>query len=102
MNSFECLYYMSYMYMRKHHKEDISVRGCSPEWKDAFAIDDKGGEIHQMHRTKAWFLGEKWTHRCRGQRHVSRGSMSDMNLLLHDIISVLHQSVSINSKGGDC
>jgi hypothetical protein len=32
--------------------------------------------------------------RCRGQRH-SRGSMSDM-------ISVLHQSVSINAKGGDC
>jgi hypothetical protein len=32
---------------------------------------------------------------CRGQRHGSRGSMSDM-------ISVLHQSVSINAKGGDC
>jgi hypothetical protein len=31
----------------------------------------------------------------RGQRHGSRGSMSDM-------ISVLHQSVSINAKGGDC
>jgi hypothetical protein len=33
--------------------------------------------------------------RCRGQRHGSRGSMSDM-------ISVLHQSVSINAKGGYC
>jgi hypothetical protein len=33
--------------------------------------------------------------RYRGQRHGSRGSMSDM-------ISVLHQSVSINAKGGDC
>jgi hypothetical protein len=33
--------------------------------------------------------------RCRGQRHGFRGSMSDM-------ISVLHQSVSINAKGGDC
>jgi hypothetical protein len=33
--------------------------------------------------------------RCRGQRHGSRGSMSDM-------ISVLHQSVAINAKGGDC
>jgi hypothetical protein len=33
--------------------------------------------------------------KCRGQRHGSRGSMSDM-------ISVLHQSVSINAKGGDC
>jgi hypothetical protein len=31
----------------------------------------------------------------RGQRHGSRGIMSDM-------ISVLHQSVSINAKGGDC
>jgi hypothetical protein len=33
--------------------------------------------------------------RYRGQRHGSRGSMSDM-------ISVLHQSVAINAKGGDC
>jgi hypothetical protein len=33
--------------------------------------------------------------RYRGQRHGSRGSMSDM-------ISVLHQSVSINAKGGYC
>ena len=33
--------------------------------------------------------------RYRGQRHRSRGSMSDM-------ISVLHQSVAINAKGGDC
>jgi hypothetical protein len=33
--------------------------------------------------------------RYRGQRHGSKGSMSDM-------ISVLHQSVAINAKGGDC
>jgi hypothetical protein len=33
--------------------------------------------------------------RYRGQRHGSKESMSDM-------ISVLHQSVSINAKGGDC
>jgi hypothetical protein len=45
------------MYTRKHHKEDSSVRGSSPEWKDTFAIDDKGGEIHQMQRTEAWFRG---------------------------------------------
>ena len=32
---------------------------------------------------------------CRGQRHGSRESMSDM-------ISVLHQSVVINAKGVDC
>jgi hypothetical protein len=45
--------------------------------------------------------GERFI-RCRGQRHVSRGSMSDMTSSLHDIISVLHQSVSINAKGGYC
>ena len=33
--------------------------------------------------------------RYRGQRHGSRGSMSDM-------ISILHQCVAINAKGGDC
>jgi hypothetical protein len=68
MNAFECLSYMSYIYTRKHHKEDSSgwkisfmkssvrgsipkdssVRGSNPEWKDTFAIDDKGGEIYQM------------------------------------------------------
>jgi hypothetical protein len=66
------------MYMRKHHK-------------DTFSIDDKGGEIYQMKRTEAWFQGESWSQKC---RHGSRGSMSDM-------ISVLHQSVSINAKGGN-
>jgi hypothetical protein len=90
------------MYTRKHHKEDNSVRGSNPRWKDTFSIDDKGGEIHQMQRIEAWFQGEKWSQRCRGQRHVSRGSMSDMTSVLHDIISVLHQSVAINAKGGDC
>ena len=33
--------------------------------------------------------------RYRGHRNGSRGSMSDM-------ISILHQSVAINAKGGDC
>jgi hypothetical protein len=33
--------------------------------------------------------------RYRGKRHGSRESMSDM-------ISVLHHSVAINAKGGDC
>jgi hypothetical protein len=90
------------MYTRKHHKDDSLVRGSSLGWKDTFAIDDKGGEIHQMHRIEAWFQGEKWSQRCKGQRHVSRGIMSDMTSVLHDIISVLHQSVPINAKGGDC
>ena len=43
----------------------------------------------------------------RTQRHGSRGndghrgSMSDMTLVLHEMISVLHQSVAINAKGVD-
>jgi hypothetical protein len=36
------------MYMRKHHKEDSSIRGRNPGWKDTFAIDEKGGDIYQM------------------------------------------------------
>jgi hypothetical protein len=84
------------------NKEDNSVRGSSPGWKDTFYIDDKGGEIHQMQRTKAWFQGEKWSQRCIRQRHVSKGSMSDMTSVLHGIISVLHESFSINAKGGYC
>jgi hypothetical protein len=90
------------MYMRKDHKEDSSVKGRNPRWKYTFAIHDKGGEIHQMQRTKAWFQRKKWSQRCRGQRHVSRGRMSDMPSVFHAIILVLHQSVSINAKGGHC
>jgi hypothetical protein len=68
--------------MRKHHKEDssgqeinfkkISVRGIIPKdilvrrsslgWKNTFSIDEKGGEIYQMHTTEAWFQGERWSH----------------------------------------
>jgi hypothetical protein len=46
--------------------------------------------------------------RCRAQRHGSRGndghmkSMSNMNLVFHDMNLVFHHSVVINSKGGDC
>ena len=48
--------------------------------------------------------------RCRGQRHGSRGSrfiicrgkMYGSRGSMSDMISVLHQSVSINAKGGDC
>jgi hypothetical protein len=60
MNYFECLSYMSYIYMRKHHKEDSSgweisfrkssVRGSNSGWKDTFSIDEKGGEIYHMKR----------------------------------------------------
>jgi hypothetical protein len=66
------------MYTRKHHKEGSSVRGSIPRWKETFSINEKGGEIHQMQRIEAWFQREIWSQRCRGQRHVLRGSMSDM------------------------
>jgi hypothetical protein len=44
--------------------------------------------------------------RCKAQWHGSRGSdghrksLSDMASILHAMTLVLHQSVSINSKGG--
>jgi hypothetical protein len=41
------------MYTRKRHKDDSSFRGSNPEWKDTFAIDDKGEEIYQMQRIEA-------------------------------------------------
>jgi hypothetical protein len=85
--------------MRKHHKQGNSVRGSNPRWKYTFSIDDKGGEIHQMQRTEAWFQGEQWSQRCRGQRHVSRGSMSDMTSVLHDIISFFIILLSLMPKG---
>jgi hypothetical protein len=69
-----------------------SVRGSSPGWKDTFAIDDKGGEIYQMQRTEAWV-----DHIYQMQR-IEAWFQGDMS----DIISVLHQSVAINAKGGDC
>jgi hypothetical protein len=46
--------------------------------------------------------GDQWSQRCRGQRHGSRGSMSDMTSVLHYMILVLHQIVSINAKGVYC
>jgi hypothetical protein len=77
MNAFEFLSCMSYIYTRKHPKEDSSgweinfkkssfrgripkdnsVRGSSLRWKYTFSIDDKGGDIYQMKRTDAWFQG---------------------------------------------
>jgi hypothetical protein len=68
---------MSYIYMRKHHKEDSSgreisfrkssvrgsipkdssIRGSNPRWKDTFSIDDKGGEIYQMQSNRGMVPG---------------------------------------------
>jgi hypothetical protein len=82
MNAFEYLFYMSYIYMRKHHKEensgweisfrkssvrgsipkDSSVKGSIPGWKDTFAIDNKGGYIYQMHDINSW---REITYACR-------------------------------------
>jgi hypothetical protein len=78
---FECLSYMSYIYMRKHHKRTVQSGGETPDGKIPLPLMTKG---------------ERFI-RCRGHEaeHGSRGSMSDM-------ISVLHQSVAINAKGGDC
>jgi hypothetical protein len=67
------------MYMRKHHKMTVQSGGEAPDGKIPYPSMKKG-EIFII---------------CRGQRHGSKGKMSDM-------ISVLHQSVAINSKGGDC
>jgi hypothetical protein len=46
------------MYTRKHHKEDSSVRGETPDGKIPFPLMTKGERFIK----------------CRGQRHGSRGS----------------------------
>ena len=103
---------MSYIYTRKHDKEDSSsrefsfrkssVRGSIPK-DNSIRGATSDGNIPLPLMTK----GEIYI-RCRAHRHGSRGSdghrksMSDMNSILHGMTSVLHQSVSINAKGGDC
>ena len=67
------------MYMRKNHKRIVQSGGATLDGKIPLPLMTKG---------------ERFI-RCRGQRHGSRGSMSDM-------ILVFHQSVSINAKGGYC
>jgi hypothetical protein len=67
------------MYTRKHHKRTVQSGGAAPDGKIPLPLMTKGERFIK----------------CRGQRHGSKGSMSDM-------ISVLHQSVAINAKGGDC
>jgi hypothetical protein len=44
------------MYTRKHHKRTVQSGGASPRWKDTFSINDKGGDIYQMHRTETNLL----------------------------------------------
>jgi hypothetical protein len=65
--------------MRKHHKRIVQSRGAAPDGKISLPLMTKGERFIK----------------CRGHGHGSRGSMSDM-------ISILHQSVAINAKGGYC
>jgi hypothetical protein len=106
------------MYMRKNHKRTVQSGGEALDGKVPFPLMTKGRylsdveergmvlegeEIYQRHGPRGSIFircrgqrhgsrGRRFI-RCRGQRHGSMGSMIDM-------ISVLHQSVSINSKGG--
>ena len=82
------------MYMRKHHKKTVQSGGANPDGKIPFPLMTKGERCIRCRGQRHGSRGSKFI-RCRGQRHGSRGSMSDM-------ISILHQSVSINAKGGYC
>ena len=82
------------MYTRKNHKRKFQSGGVAPDGKIPFPLMKKGerfiicrGQRHGS-RGRIFII-------CRGQRHGSRGSMSDM-------ILVLHHSVVINAKGGNC
>jgi hypothetical protein len=75
---FELLSYMSYMYMRKHHKRIVQSGGEAPRWKDTFSIHDKGGEIYQMQRTEAWFQGEHIYQMQRTEKNLSDTEDRDM------------------------
>jgi hypothetical protein len=85
---------MSYIYTRKHHKRTIQSGGETPDGKIPFPLMTKGERFIRCRGQSHGSRGIIFI-RYRGQRHGSMGSMSDM-------ISVLHQSVSINAKGGDC
>ena len=82
------------MYTRKHYKRTVQSGGEAPVGKISFPLMAKG---ERFIRCRGQRHGSRWIRfiRCRGQRHGFRGSMTDM-------ISVLHQSVAINAKGGDC
>ena len=70
--------YLCHWWQRGRDLSDAKDRGMVPGGEDLSDTEDKGKFI-----------------RYRGQRHGSKGSMSDM-------ISILHQSVAINDNGGDC
>ena len=72
---------------------DAEDRGMVPRGAYLSDAKDKGMVPGRVDLSDAEDKGKFIIYR--GQRHGSRGSMSDM-------ISVLHQSVVINTKGGDC
>ena len=82
------------MYTRKHHKVTVQSGGVAPDGKIHFPLMTKGDRFIRYNGHRHGFRGRRFIN-YRGQRHGSRGSMSDM-------ILVLHQSVAINAKGGDC
>jgi hypothetical protein len=68
--------------------------GAAPDGKIPLPLMTKGERFIRWRGQRNGSRGSIFI-RCKGKRHGSRGSMSDM-------ISVLHQSVAINAKGGDC
>jgi hypothetical protein len=65
MNAFECLSYMSYIYMRKHHKEDSSsweISFSQGEYQDHLGGAASDGNIPFPLMTK----GERFI-RCKGK-----------------------------------
>jgi hypothetical protein len=93
--------------VRKHHKRIFQSGGAAPDGKIPLPLmtkgerfiyaedrDSKGSRFIRCRGQRHGSMGSRFI-RCKGQRHGSRGNMSDM-------ILVLHQSVAINAKGGDC
>jgi hypothetical protein len=87
----ECLSYMSYMYMRKHHTRKVQSGGEAPDGKIPFPLMTKGERFircrGQRHGSRGnrfiRYRGKRKFIRYKGQRHGSRGSMSDTISILH-------------------
>jgi hypothetical protein len=73
----------------------VQSRGVSPRIVQLGGAS-MDGKIHLPLMTK----GERFI-RCRAHRHGSRGR-DGQRKRMSDMTSVLHQSVAINSKWGDC
>jgi hypothetical protein len=62
------------MYTRKHHKRKVQSGGEAPDGKIPLPLMTKGGDLSDAKDRGKFII-------CRGQRHGSRGSMSDMILV---------------------